>query len=85
MRKKTEADSAQRARLALVLNACFKDDPMVNKRRSDALFALTGYRTVDGLPGATVLAMIWCLCRVAEGQFVLDESVAEEVRLVVDG
>ena len=70
-------------KLAMMLNACFPNDPRANKRRSDALWALTGYRTVDGLPGATVLALLWCLCRVTEGQFVLDEAVAGEVRDVV--
>ena len=84
MRKKVEADSAQRSRLAMMLNACFPNDPMANKRRSDALFALTGYRTVDGLPGATVLAMTWCLCRVNDNQFFLREDVAEEVRTWAD-
>jgi recombination protein RecT len=80
---KTEADSSQRAKLALFLNACFPNDPMKDKKRNEVCKALTGYATVEKMPGATVLALIWCICRVQEGQFVLDEKVAEEVREVV--
>jgi len=83
MKGKTEADSSQRALLTLRLNECFAGDPMADKKRHDATKALTGYATIDRMPGTTVLAMIWCICRVSEGKFLLDEKAAEEVRSLV--
>ena len=83
MKGKTEADSSLRALLTLRLNECFAGDPMADKKRHDATKALTGYATIDRMPGTTVLAMIWCICRVSEGKFLLDEKAAEEVRSLV--
>jgi len=82
MRNRVEATAAQRAKVMKALNDCFAPDPMADKKRADVGKWLTGYATLERMPGATVLALGLWLIRMNDGQAFLDPQTREEARLV---
>ena len=79
MRNKIEATTEQRAKVMLYLNQCFAPDPMADKKRADVCKWLTGYATLERMPGVTVLALgVWLIGRTAEGKMFLNEQAKAE-------